>query len=89
MIGSIFRPSDASSHAGHLRRTNIMDEIDIWRTAKILIDNHGDDASIEAAMRADRALDDGLPEAVSIWVRVRDAIDDLKRLKPRDGEAVN
>jgi hypothetical protein len=66
-----------------------LEDIDIWRTAKILIDSHGDDASIEAAMRADRALDDGLPDAVSVWVRVMDAIDDLKRLKPRDGEAVN
>lgn len=38
-----------------------MDETDIWRTAKILIDSHGDNASTEAAIRADRALDDGLP----------------------------
>ncbi len=54
-----------------------------------MIDSHGDDASIEAAMRADHALEDGFPETVSVWVRVRDAIEDLKRIKPRDGEAVN
>ena len=33
-----------------------MEEIYIWRTAKILIDAHSDEAELEAAMRSDKAL---------------------------------
>ena len=32
----------------------IMDDRDIWRSAKALIDSYGDDATIHAAMRADK-----------------------------------
>jgi hypothetical protein len=31
-----------------------MDDRDIWRSAKALIDSYGDDATIHAAMRADK-----------------------------------
>jgi hypothetical protein len=47
-----------------------MDEIDIWRTAKILIDAHGDNAWLEAARRADHCLEDGNPEGINVWKRV-------------------
>jgi len=33
-----------------------MEEIDIWRTATLLIRQHGDDAVFEAALRADGLL---------------------------------
>lgn len=52
-----------------------MDEIDIWRTAKILIDAHGDQADIQAAMRADWCLEDGNPAGVNVWMRVKRAIE--------------
>lgn len=66
-----------------------MDEIDIWRTAKILIDSHGTAASLEAAMRADKALDDGLSDAVNVWTRVMLAIEELQRTSPQTGEHAN
>lgn len=34
-------------------------EIDIWRSAKQLVDQYGEDASLEAAIRADRMLEQG------------------------------
>ena len=34
-----------------------MDDIDIWRSAKLLIDQHGDEAPIHAAMRVDELLE--------------------------------
>ncbi len=37
-----------------------MDERDIWRSAKVLIDSYGDDATIRAAMRAFQAKMDRL-----------------------------
>jgi hypothetical protein len=51
-----------------------MEEIDIWRTAKILVDAHGDGAWLQAAQRADHAIEDGSAEAESVWKRVRKAI---------------
>jgi hypothetical protein len=66
-----------------------MEEIDIWRTAKILINAHGQDASVHAALRADHALEDGLMEAVTVWKRVMKAIEELQRQKPAAGEPLN
>lgn len=34
-----------------------MEEIDVWRAAQKMIDLYGEDASIHAAMRADKAMD--------------------------------
>ena len=34
-------------------------DLDIYRTAKLLVDQHGDEAPIHAAMRADELLDAG------------------------------
>jgi len=59
-----------------------VDEIDIWRTAKILIDAHGEDASTHAALRADHALEDGNMDAVAVWKRVMKAVEALQRQKP-------
>ena len=66
-----------------------MDEIDVWRTAKILIDAHGMDALIHAAMRADHALEDGNLDGVNVWKRVAQAVEELQRQKPKAGEGVN
>ena len=38
-----------------------------WREAHKLITAHGDDATIEAAMRADQALEEGDVEAFHKW----------------------
>lgn len=66
-----------------------MDEIDIWRTAKILIDSHGTDAPIHAAMRADHALEDGNLDAVAVWKRVMRAVEELQRQKPKSIEPLH
>ena len=44
-----------------------MELIDIYRAAKLLIDEHGADAAIEAAMKADRCLVLGDLDGVSVW----------------------
>ncbi len=49
-----------STHTGvanHGRALNtVVDEIDIWRTAKLLTDQYGEQATIHAAMKADELL---------------------------------
>ncbi len=37
----------------------MIDERDVWRAAKLMIDQHGVEAPIEAALRADKMLDVG------------------------------
>jgi len=57
-----------------------MEEIDIWRTAKILIDAHGDNVWLEAAQRADHSVEDGNAQAESVWKRVLKAVEELQRI---------
>jgi hypothetical protein len=54
-----------------------MEPIDVYRTAKLLIDQHGDDAAIEAAMKADRCLDTGDMDGVTVWKGVIRVIGEL------------
>ena len=63
------------------------DEIDIWRTAKLLIERHGDEAPIHAAMRADELLADGDLDGCATWKWIARAIEELQdREPPEPGE---
>ena len=58
---------------------------DIFRSAKLLIDRHGNDAPIHAAMRADKMLDAGDLDGLATWNRIIRAIDELRAGKrPKD-----
>lgn len=66
-----------------------MEEIDVWRTAKLLMTQHGDAAGFAAAQRADAMLSKNDHAGVAVWMRVGRAIKSLERQKPDEGEAVN
>ena len=66
-----------------------MEEIDIWRTATLLIRQHGGDAAFFAAQRADALLTGGDPTGGLVWLKVFRAIEELKRQAPREGETLN
>ena len=53
-------------------------DIDIWRSARVLIDQHGPDAPIEAAMRADAMLEKGDLEGYGVWKRILQALGELR-----------
>ncbi len=57
-------------------------EIDIYRSAKLLIDQHGDDAPIFAAMQADRCLEAGDLDGKAVWMGVIRAIEELQDRRP-------
>ncbi len=66
------------------------DEIDIYRSAKLLIDQHGDDAPIHAAMQADRCLEAGNLDGKATWMRVIGAIKELTNTDtPESGQAMH
>ncbi len=52
-------------------------DLDIYRTANVLVKQHGDDAPIHAAMRADELLDKGDLEGCAVFKRVIKAIEEM------------
>ena len=49
-------------------------DLDIYRSAKLLIDQHGEDAPIFAAMRVDKLFAAGDLDGSRVWKRVLRAI---------------
>ena len=52
-----------------------MDERDIWATANVMIKRFGDDAPIEAAMRADELAGEGDLAGAAVWKRIKRSIE--------------
>lgn len=63
-------------------------DLDIYRTANLMIKQHGGQAQLEAAQRADKLLEDGNLEGIATWRKVIKAIQELQRGR-RPGEAMN
>ena len=58
------------------------------RSARVLIEHHGDDASV-AAMRADEWLHRGNIDGFNLWCAIVKAIRVVQSLQPTDGEATH
>ncbi len=61
-------------------------DLDIYRSAQVLVKRHGPDAPIHAAMRADAMLDKGDLDGYAVWKRIVKA-ELLSKERP-DGAAV-
>ncbi len=57
-------------------------ELDIYRSAKLLMDQHGEDAAIFAAMQADKCLEAGDLDGEATLMRVIGAIKELLDQQP-------
>ena len=64
-------------------------DLDIWRSANVLVKHHGRDASIHAAMRADAMLEAGDLDGYAVWKRILRAVEALQETAPGSGEAVH
>ena len=61
--------------------------LDIYRSAKLLIDQHGEEAARHAAMCANTFLEVGDMERGRVWLNIVDAIEELHRvLRPKRDE---
>ncbi len=67
----------------------MIEGIDLWRAANVMIEGYSDGAATEAAMRADEFLDQGNHDGKRLWVRIMQAIEELQRERPQEGEAVH
>ena len=65
----------------------MIEEIDIWRSAALLVKHHGDEAPVHAAMRAEELLDAGDIDGQRVWLRI---LSDVKeQLRERDNDPVH
>ncbi len=55
-MGPVYHPAPSSS--------------DIYRTARLFIEQHGDEAPIHAAIRADAMLEAGDLDGQAVWKRI-------------------
>jgi hypothetical protein len=64
-------------------------DIDVWRVANVLVKQHGEDAAIIAAQRADTLLAEGDVEGQRVFREIVKAINELQRVEPNADEKVN
>jgi len=62
---------------------------DIERSACALIQQYGDDAKLEAALRADEFLEDGDWLGSLVWQRILEAVERLQAKTPAVGKTVH
>ncbi len=66
-----------------------MASLAVYRTANELIEQHGENAPIHAAMRADARLAAGDMEGEAVWLRIVKAIEELLSEERSEGAEVH
>ena len=64
-------------------------DLDIFRTANVLVKRYGEGAALETVQRADAILEKGSVAGQMIWKRVLSAVKETQREEPEEGEAVS
>ena len=64
-------------------------DLDIYRSASVLIRHRGEDAPIEAAMRADAMLERGDLDGYAVWRRIVKAVEELHRTERKPGDVAH
>ncbi len=63
--------------------------LDIYRSAKLLVDRYSDQATLYAARRAIELNDKGDVQGAAVWVRIRAAAIELLSTAPAHGVATH
>lgn len=64
-------------------------DIDIWRSANLLVKQYRADAPIQAAMRADAMLEKGDFDGYAVWKRIIQAVEELRSTAPAAGTGIH
>jgi len=67
----------------------MIEDMDIYRSARALIDQHSEDAPIRAAQRADELLEAGDMDGLAVWKRILRTVDELLAKERPEGAAVH
>ena len=65
----------------------MVSDLDIYRSANLLIREHGEDAKLEASLKADKFLEKGELDGVAVWKKIISAIEVLQN--ENDGETIH
>ena len=57
-------------------------DLDIYRSANVLVKRHDQDAPIEAAMRTDAMIEKGDLDGCAVWKRILRAVGVLQETEP-------
>ncbi len=61
-------------------------DLDIYRSANLLVKRHGEDAPVHAAMRADELLEADDLDGYDVWKRIVKAVGELLRKRLPGGK---
>ena len=67
----------------------MISDLDIYRAANEMIKQPGDDAPINAAMRADELLEAGDLDRQATWKRIIKAIEEMQLMERPEGEKLH
>ncbi len=67
----------------------MISDLDIYRSANVLVKQHGQDAPIHAAMRADAMLDKGDLDGYAVWKRIVKAVEESQRAAMEPGTRIH
>ncbi len=67
----------------------MISDLDIWRSANLLVKQHGENAPIEVAMRADAMLEAGDLDGYAVWKWILRAVGELQGTEPGCGARVH
>ncbi len=76
-------------HWRHHIITQMISDLDVYRSAQLLVERHGDGAPIEAAMKADAMLEKGDIDGQAAWLRILRAVKELLLAQPDKGDVVH
>ncbi len=57
-------------------------DLDTYRSANVLVKQHGRDAPIHAAMQADAILETGDLDGCAVWKRILRAVEEMQGTEP-------
>ncbi len=67
----------------------MISDLDVYRSAQLIVEQHGDGAPIEAAMKADAMLEKGDLDGQAAWLRILGAVKELLQAQPDRGDVVH
>ena len=67
----------------------MLSDLDIYRSANVLIREHGEDATIVAAQRADAMLERGDLDELAVWKRIVKAGEGIQRKERKPGDVAH
>ncbi len=63
--------------------------LDIYRSANVLVKRHGEDAPIQAAIRADAMLEAGDLDGCAVWRGILRAVEEMQREIATAGDQIH